>query len=282
MELNVFGIKGTESFLIKAGTLNHKNPWKFFLNDKELSTNDTSRVDLIINPEDKFQTLSPSKTLVDYRRGEEIISVDYFCSKPQYYDEDSSDEETLRAIANKKELSGFQAHYKIPELQDVNTKIIGWIENTGSVFIDCTVTSSSYNPVVIFTISGNRIAMDEYNKLREEYSEHARFEKPDRNYLRFTKINNHYAFHDSYPFGDYEYRKQLSSLDEASSEEENIRKSVKNAVVKAVFKPSLTETKKIQLISQLNSIKKLKTKKSMEEMLSVLIEDLSEYVGNIN
>jgi len=270
MEINVLKIIGKkESYLIKTGTI---GSGKYLLNGYEVSDL-LKNNDLVIAGDDKFEYLSSSRVLIDYKKGNKTISKEDYRSRSQYYDEDSTDEETLRAIANKKELKGFEARYEEPKPEMVLCKIVGIVEDTGSRFISCTITNR-YNKVpLLYTIYPKKDSMDEYNLLAEKYSSEANFQEPDRPYLRFVKVNKNYIFGDCYPFGDYSYKKSSMYLKDIQEEEVNIRKLVRERVEKEVFCKNLTEIKATQILSQLRTIEKIKTRKSMAESIAILIGD---------
>jgi len=278
MSLNVIEIEGKDAFLIRKNTLEYR---RYFLNGVELS-NDFTKEDFIVQRSDTFQECSKNKELFEYRKDDKVMSISDYKTKPTWYDEDSSDEETLRAIANKKELAGFKPQYKEPKKENVEFNIIGKITDTGSTFIFCTIKDEYYQEdVVLYTLHVQKIAMDEYKKLCNEHKTQAVFEMPDRNYLRFVKINNNYAFGDYYPFGDFNYKKTYLNLLDAKKEEINIRSMVKKHVKKAVFKENLTKEKTFSLINQLINVKELPSKLSMDEMLTIVINDLRNYKNNI-
>lgn len=127
--MDVIEIKGCDSYLIKSHNL--KGGRQYLLNG-EILNDELLRVDLVIKKTDLFQTLSNQKKIGDYRRGDEIISLETFKSKTQYYDSDSSEEETLRAIANRKELSGFEPHYLEIEPEVIGLNVVAYISNTES------------------------------------------------------------------------------------------------------------------------------------------------------
>lgn len=279
MKINVLGLKNKKEVFIKSEYLN--NNYKYYLNGNEIHW-EILRDRFIISIEDKFQYLGRDEILVDYRKGNIIMSKEEYNSKPTYYDDEKSDEYVLRCIANKKELEGFVANYQEPILQDVELNIVGYIEDTKSKFISCTISGKwEFKELVVYTTYGSLIAMDEYNKLSKKYENHAIFEKPDRSYLRFVKINNNFAFDDMFPFSDREFIKNFTTLDQATKEEENIRDTVKKYIDKQVFKENLTLIKSTAVLSQLKMIQKIKNKKNMDESINILIKDLTDYVSLI-
>jgi len=279
MKVSALGIKGKKSFLIKKDSLPEYN--QFRLNGDIISDAQKNH-GFIFKDRDKFEYVESRDILIDYRKGDESISIEEYKSKPQRYTEDDSEECVLRALANRKELEGFKPYYEKPTPNAVELNINGWIEDTGSVFIGCFITGRYSKNSVLYTTSGSIIAMDEYNILREKYSNHAKFQSPDRSYLRFTKINGEYAFGEYKPFGDSEYANAFSCLEDAKKEEKEIRDAVRRVVEKSVFRENNTDHKNIQVLSQLKAMKKLKSKKSMDELLTVIIGDLTEYVSKIS
>jgi len=191
-----------------------------------------------------------------YRRNEETMTVSEFDSKPQGYDEDSSEEEVLRAIANRKELKGFEPYYEDVLPQDVELNVVGHIKNTCSKFISCSLKRRYDDTPVIYKVDVLKVAMDEYLTLRTKHASHAKFAKPDRGYLEFVQINNSYCFEDCYPFGDWNYKRIYSNLKEAQNEEENIRECVRSVVNNAVFKVDFTKIKAMNVLNQLSLVKK--------------------------
>lgn len=275
--MDVIEIKGCDSYLIKSHNL--KGGRQYLLNG-EILNDELLRVDLVIKKTDLFQTLSNQKKIGDYRRGDEIISLETFKSKTQYYDSDSSEEETLRAIANRKELSGFEPHYLEIEPEVIELNVVAYISNTESKFINANIVNSTYKNSVLFDLSGRRVAIDEYMKLKEKFKTHAKFEIP-KDSLRFTKINNRYVFLDGYPFGDYDYNKSYLSLEEAQLEELAIRDRVYSVVNNAVFKETISDEKNIMLISELNLIKNMQSIDEVRNSLNYIIHNLTEYAKNI-
>lgn len=279
MEVKVVEIKGKDSYLIKGGELNsHK---RFLLNgvvinDLQIKNN------LIINKEDSLEFIESTKVLSEYVKGDKTMTIEEFRAKPQRYCEDDSDEDVLRAIANKKELEGYEPVYSEPIPQEVTIKVCGYIEDTGSEFIECEITPRYKDEGVLYSVDISAIAMDEYKKLSEEYRSHAKFEKPGRHYLRFVKINNSYAFSDIKPFSDRVYRSSFLDLGLAKEEEKKTREQVRTVVQGRVFTESPTGYKVSQILGQLRSLKNMSTRKGMEELLEVIIKDISHYESKIN
>lgn len=277
MSVKVLEIKGKNSYLIKEDRLSN---YSYYLNGEEISK-ELIKFNFIISKDDKFQYNKKSQILVEYRRGDEVMSVEEYKSKPTYYFDDTSDEDVLRRIANKKELEGFEPVCKDSEIEDVDLNVIGFIENTGSNFIHSSISARWSNNEFLYTLFIANITIDEYKKLAIEYAGHAKFQEPDRGYLRFTKINNNYVFGDHYPFCEHKNSSVFYSLDEAKAEEANIRGAVRRRVENHVFSNNKTEYKNIQILSQLKTIKKLKSKKSMDELINVLIKDLQDYMSKV-
>lgn len=275
MKINVLEIKNKKGYLVKKGAIHN---CEIFINDSKIDT--TEMFTISIN--DKVTYKNNSKILVGYTRGKETMSTEEYRSKPQWYDNGASDENVLRAIANKKELAEYKPSYEeCIQKDDIEYKIIGVVEDTKSKHIACTICGQYSVHPIVYTTYGQGIAASEYRRLMEKYSDHADFEEADRDCLRFTKINSNYVFNDGFPFGDYHYRNTFISLVKAQEEEKNIRGKVRDTVKIAVFKNSLTKTKKTNLVSQLKMVKKLKTRKSMVETLNILIDDLSDYKTEI-
>lgn len=277
MNINVLEITEKNAYLIKPGLL--QSQIEYYLND-ELISNELKKNSLTISKDDKFQFMPNANELLGYERGKEFLTVEEYRAKPQYYSDEHSDEDVLRAIANKKELEGFIPKYKEKQLTDINLEIYGYISDTNSNFIMCGATNSYNSKPVIYSLNVNKITIDEYNILKDKYSDHAKFDKLDRTYLRFTKINNSYTFSDCYPFTEIGDEKIFTDLLQAKDEESKIRESVKNAVLKEVFPTNISDEKKLMIASQLKLIVKLKNKKEITEMLNLLIEDLEDYSKN--
>lgn len=273
--MDVLEIKGTECFLVRKRQLNRN----YYLNG-EMLYDKLINDKVVINKNDNFQ-YKKDKVLIDYRNGEKVISIEEYNSKPQYYDDENTDEEVLRAIANKKELEGFRPNYNENVFENVDINIVGSIENTESYFIECNIQSIYKKDPVVYTVNGGKIAMDEYMILSKKYSSQAKFGKPDRNYLRFVKINNNYAFSDTKPFGDWAYRDNFTNLKLAKDCEKQIRESVRRVVKKHLFKEKLTEYKAVQLLGQINLVKKSTSIENMVQQLDLISNDLEKYVNSI-
>lgn len=273
MELDVIKYKNKEGYKVLKD--NVTSYCTYFLNDVE-----TKLISNLIIPEDAvIKVRREGKILKEYRRGNEILTKEEYQAKPQSYDSYSSEEYTLRAIANRKELEGFQPFYELNPIEDVNIKIVGYVEYTGSNFISSKITSCWRTPSIDYVLYVNLVTMDEYNILKEEYKDQGKFETPDRRYLRFVKVNNKYAFSDGYPFGDYDYIRKYNTVEEAQAEEEKVRNMVRTAVINSIFpKNTISLVKAEEILSQLKLINKLKTKLEINNALNLVIKDLDNYI----
>ena len=219
--------------------------------------------------------------LESYARGSEHMSIEDYKSKPQRHWEDSSDEEIIDAIANKKALSGFKPVYKSPQIEEVLFNVVGYISDTNSSFITCNSNADEYSKnQVVYDVDGSLIAMDQYKLLSEKYKDQASFEVPSRKYLRFTSINYNFAFDDVFPFRDCSYYASFTTLVLATEYEDKIRNAVTSVVTQAVFQTDLTEPKRLCLISRLQLVASLKSVQSKNESIDALIEDLKFYWEN--
>lgn len=277
MEINVIKYKNKEGYMILKESVNNYDT--YFLDGVE-----TKLINNLVIPEDSVITVRrQGKILKDYRRDGEVMSIEEFRAKPQNYDSDSSEEFTLRAIANRRELKGFQPFYEQNPIEDVEIKIVGYVEYTGSKFIHSKITSNWRIPSIDYVLYVNLVTMDEYSILKEEYKDHGKFETPDRRYLRFVKVNNKYAFGDGYPFGDYDYIKKYDTLEEAKNEEEKVRNTVRSAVKAAIFPGNSTSIVKVEkILNQLKLINKLRSKTEINSALNIVIKDLDEYNSKRN
>ena len=275
MEVNVLEFKNG-NHLVKSGELNRS--FEFSLNGDKM-VNVMRNNDLILSKDDVLCYIPRQNTIVNYIREGVSMSTDEYQSKPQYHDEENTDDEIIEAINNRRELEGFKPVYEKVEPTPVSINVVGFIEDTGSKFISCAIKCSQFTKVSnVYSISGRLISLDEYEKLSNEFSDHARFGTPDRPYLRFTKINGKYAFEDFKPFGDREYFETFTQLEDAKEAEEKTRERVRNKVNLAVFKNEITAYKNNQILTHLKIIKKTKTVKAKNELLYMLISDLSEYL----
>lgn len=274
MTIKVLKIIGKNAFLIKPNELNIYT--SYYINGNLIHSELKNSV-MTFQESDVITFLPSTKTLLGYKKGKKEMTIEEYNSKPKYYDEDSRDEDVLRAIANKKELEGFEPQYKEIEFEPVELEVYGNIEDTKSDFIFCSLTSTYDKNPVVYTINVNKITLDEFEKLKQEYSGHAKFENTERNYLRYAKINDNYAFADCYPFTEIRNEKIFTSLKEAKDEETKIRRQVKDLVIRKVFPKSIDQNKKIMILSNLKAIKKAKTKLVMDEMIQILISDLQDY-----
>ena len=271
-QLNVIKYNNREGYMVLKDSV--KSYYTYFLNGKE-----TKLINNLVIPEDAvIKIRKDGKILKDYRRGNQILSKEEYQSKPQTYDSYSSEEHTLRALANRKELEGFEPFYELNPTEDVEINIVGYVEYTGSNFISSKITSCWRTPSIDYVLYVNLVTMDEYNILKEEYKDQGKFETPDRRYLRFVKVNNKYAFSDGYPFGDYDYIRKYNTIEEAQAEEEKVRHMVRTAVTNSIFpKNTISLVKAEEILSQLKLINKLKTKLEINNALNLVIKDLDNY-----
>lgn len=274
MKIKVIEVVGKDSFIVKAGELDQNTD--FYINE-ELVHSELKRQGFKIKKSDVVKFLPKNKTLLGYEKGKKFLTIEEYKSKPQYYDGDSSEENVLRAIANRKELEGFEPKYKEIEFELVELEVYGSIIDTNSNFVNCGITGRWDKEPIVYTLDVNKITVDEYKKIRTEFSNHAKFEDLDRSYLRFAKINNSYCFGDRYPFTEIRNEKVFISLEKATEEEFNIRSDVRKTALRQIFPNNVNENKKIMIISHLKAIKKAKTKSTMDEMLQILISDLQDY-----
>jgi hypothetical protein len=281
-KLKVLQIRNSDSYVVSESTIKRNLSYNIeaYLNGEVL--NNITNKKVVISSNDRLQYRRKNPVITHYQRGDEIMSIEDYNSKPTYYNDDYTDEQVLEAIANKKLLDGFEPVCVEDDLHDFEYEVVGYVEDTKSNFISCTVSYDYIEtPKVVFTVFGREIALDEYKKLSIKYKDHAKFEPLDREYLRFVRINNNYVFGDHSPFGDWNYRSFHTNLEDAQKVEEEFRQAVRDAVTKAVFKENLTEIKNLQVLSQLKLIRKQSTKKDVFKLLDCLIEDLQEYVDNI-
>lgn len=228
--------------------------------------------------DDSVEYMPSSKELLHYEKDGKILSVDEYNAMPTYYDSDTPDEDVLVCISNRKKLEDYRPVYKELTMQPYELEVIGSIESTGSDFI---LPSVSNQPMAsVYLIDANSISLDEYNKLSREYSSIAVFEKPDRGYLRFVKVNKKYAFSDCYPFNERSNPVIFDKLDDARKEENSIRSKVRERVMKCIG--NLSDEKRVSIISYLKNTKRAKTRRAMIDMIDILIEDLTEFKSDFN
>ncbi len=278
MNIKAIEIIGKNAFLIKPSELD--NNIDFYINRK-IIPNELKRNGITIKNNDVIEFLPRTKELVGYEKGSEFLTVDEYKSKPQNYYEGSSEESALRAIANRKELEGFEPKYKEIDFESVEIEIYGNVKETNSDFILCGITGRWDKEPIIYTLNVNAVTIDEYKKLKTEHFTHAYFEDLDRTYLRYAKINGNYSFSDIYPFCEIRNEKTFNSLELAAEEENKVRELVRKFALKSIFPKSLNDSKKIVILSHLKAIKKAKTKPVMDEMLQILINDLQDYQKGI-
>lgn len=248
----------------------------FLLNGNKI----TADGDRIISINDTLEYMPDKPDVMHYKKGDEIMSKEEYSALKSYYDEEDSDDEVLQAIENKKKKEGFEPVYKDRKPEPVEIEIIGYSQETGSKFISSVISTQQWTKhPSLFTVFGSQVVMDEYKNLSKQYANHAKFEKPDRPYLRFTEINGNFAFHDGAPFNDYHHRRSFEKLEEAKEYEETLRVSVRDVVLNVVFPKKMTEFKRTQIIARLITAKSL-NKDAMIQVVESIIDDLSDY-GNI-
>lgn len=275
MNIKVLESPTNNIYVIKQGELS--TGYNYYVNGILIDHN-LFKYDFILNKDDKLTIESKYPVIINYKKDNELISVEQYQSKPQRFYDDSSDEHVLHCLANKKELEGFEPVYELPTL-DVVFEVIGYIEKTDSKFIECYITPKYSTHALLYIVNGRNISLDEYDKLKDKHKDHAKFEIPDRPYLRFTKINNNYVFGDYKPFGDHHYRGTFLTLNDAKKEESDIRDIVKTHVEQAIFKQSLTEYKQIQLLTRLKDVIDITNIDSKNELLYNIINDLTDYTN---
>lgn len=237
-------------------------------------THDLSRVSVIFSLDDKLSARSCYEQIVGYERDGKVISSEEYNAKPIYYNEDSSESEVLRAIANRKEMSGFNP-VKIFIDEPVEFDIIGEIEDTKSLFITCNIGGTYAKNAILFTLDQVKIEFDEYLLMAEANKSHARFGKLDRKCLEYVQVNG------SYPFGrGFGERSPASylSLADAQLSEERIRANVRNAVNGVIFKEEPTIFKASQLLARLELAREMADKSAKDSAMDTIIIDLSLYI----
>jgi len=275
MKIDVIEIVKTDSiFIIEQTLLDYQ---KCFLNGEEISTQ-IKRKGLIINKDDKLQFLPSNKTLTHYKRGDEFLSIKEFNSKPQSYNDKSTDEQVLHAIANKKELEGFEAVYEDSKLEDIELNIVGFLDDTGSEFIKGVIQSRYSSDKVLYTVYGKEIAMDEYKANELKYKNIARFYLEEgKTNINYAKINGNYCFNNVYYCGDQNYISHHTTLEEAKEQENKIRSVVRVWIKRAIDGYPVSHYNISNTLVTLKNIKKMKTKKTMDELIDVAISNIEEY-----
>ena len=276
MEIDVIKIIDKDAYLVRKSVL--PTSGSFSINGEEVN-NEMIRNGFVFCVNDVFEHVSSTKTLIGYDREGIKMSIEDYKSKPQYYGEDDTDEDVLHAIANKKELEGFKPCYADPKPERVDLNIIGYIEETGSLFITASIQTCYAKTPVIYTVHPGLVAMDEYKILSLQYADHAQFQEPDRGYLRFTKINRNFVFGDHKPFGDYDYCGQYVNLESATLAEKEARDAVKRIVNNAVFPEALPSYKAEQVLGQLIVVRDMKKKDEIIAGLSSVIGWLRNYTN---
>mgnify|MGYP001193052302 FL=1 len=274
MKLKVIDVINSNSYYFKLPRWDRLYNGLYINGEK---INDISlEIGFTFNKDDSVEYMPVNKEILHYEKNGEILSKDEYNNMPTYYDSDTAEEDVLVRISNRKKLEGYKPVYKELILQPYEIEVVGSIESTGSEFILSSISNQTSETV--YLIDTNRVTLDEYHKLSMKYADIAIFEKPDRSYLRFTKINNNYAFRDSYPFIERVNPIAFDNLTDAKKEEQNIRLMVRDTVIKHIGK--LSDLKKLSIISFLKNTKKAKTRESMIDMLDILIDDLSDFKDN--
>lgn len=279
MKIKVVEIVGQDAYLIKDRQLN--DYIDIYIDGNKIDSNLKSQ-NIVVRKNSKIEYMPTSKTVIEYSNGFKTMTIEEFKNKPTHYSEGSKEEEVLRAIANRKELKDFYPVYKEETLELVEVEVYGNIQKTGSDFISCVVTGTWDSQPTVYMLNTNAATVDEYKKIVNKYSSQAVFDKLDKTYLRFAKINGSYAFNDYYPFAECSKDKVYTSLEEAIAEEDKIRSMVRDRSMSYIFRDKLSDSKTFSIISYLKSVKKAKTKEVMDEMLSIIIDDLVNYKKEIN
>lgn len=276
MKLKVIDVVGSNSYyfrLSKWDGLRHT----LYVNNKEVDPV-VLEIGFTFSMHDEVGYMPSSKILKHYEKNGEVLSIEQYKSMPTYYDSDTPDDEVLVCINNKKKLEGYKPVYEEPSIQPCEIEIIGSIQRTGSDFIRPSISNNSSGCVYLLDV--NEVTLDEYDKLRHKYSHIATFEFSDRHYLRFTKVNNKFAFEDRYPFTERNNPLIFENLDDAKKEEESIREKVRQSVRNCIGK--LSDEKRLSIISYLKNTKRAKSKAAMADMIDILIEDLTEFKSDFN
>lgn len=137
MKIKVLEIIGKDLFLVKPGIID--NYVDIFINRNEVHS-ELKQKGFVFKSDDIIELRPRNKTIVEYKKGKRTMTTEEFNSKRTYYDSDSTEEETLRAIANRKEVEGFEPVYKDSEFEVVELDIYGKVEDTNSDFIKCSIT----------------------------------------------------------------------------------------------------------------------------------------------
>ena len=276
--IEVLNIKSKNAYLITKCKIDSYR--KYSINGVEIK-NELKSSQIILLHTDILEFTSNSDELIHYQRGDEIMSVEDYRSKPTSFDSDDCDEHTLRCIANKKELEGFNAIYEPAKPVPVKVNIVGDIEDTGSKFIHTTIKGKWSKHPVLYTTYGSTIALDEYNNLSIEYKDSGKFSENDRSDLEYTKINSRFVFGNCYPFGSFSYEKNFTNLKQAIEEEEEVRSFVKKVVFRCLFPDAPSELTLNKIMAQLMLIKKIPTVKAKNDGLGIMIKDINNHIGKI-
>lgn len=278
MKIKVLEIIGQESYLVKPHLIDSNQ--NVFINRNEIN-GEMKKQGFSFKKSDSIEYKPSYRSVIGYKNGNQFMSKEDFDSKITYFDSDSSEEETLRAIANRKEKEGFEPVYEEIDFKNAELEIYGKVEETNSKFIHCAITDRWETKFpVVFSLNENVIAVDEYNSLAKQYSSHGKFEKLDRNYIEYAKINNNYAFTNNV-FSEKRNDKLFQSLKDAQDFEKALREKIRYIVKTRLFPEKMTNEKKILIVSHLKAIKKVKSKNVMDEMLQILIDDILEYKSEI-
>ena len=280
MKIKVLEVNDSKGRMVVKGTLNDHCNFMYYVDGEFVDEKMSRGSNIIIGCSEKLQCKSKSKSLTGYTDGSTTISREEYQSKPQSYYDDSVEADVLRAIANRRELKDYKPVYKEPEMEDVEVEVVGYINDTGSDFIVCSVGTKGYpkKGFAEYMVRGGSVAMDEYKKLSDKYSKHGSFEAPDRVYLRFVRVNGEYVFGDQWPFSDRDHLSSHLSLDDAKNEEKKIRDAVAHVVKNAIFREALSPIKAHDILTTLIEVREAGTKKAMVQVLDGLIKNLKEYI----
>jgi hypothetical protein len=282
-EINAVRISDTEYVNILVDGHNTS----LYINDKEYSIDELrSLKQITVHENDVIEYRPTYEVTTHYVRGDETMSVDEYRKHPTGHDEDTSDEDILRAIANKKMLDGFEPVKEASPPERYTLNVVGVVCDTGSKFIKATTRLELYantKDISYFTLYPNAIALDEYKKLAEKYSNQAHFTMPENNrgYLRFCQVNGSYL-PDNYPFAEHSRNLSYSSVQEAQDEEESIRAKVNKTINSYVFNEELTKYKAIQVANDLRRLTDPElSHESMIELSKVMYREMMDYVNTL-
>lgn len=135
-----------------------------------------------------------------------------------------------------------KAYYRVQEYvyetapaytEDLEITVVGSVEDTGSEFIE---TPFLYGQVSfarsgVYRVHLSRIAVDEFNNVRNEYQE-VSFELPTHSHLKYAKVDTQYVFtavtHRWIVENNYSI--VLNDLEQAKQKEKEIRKFVRDTL----------------------------------------------------